>query len=234
MARSVGRRTRNDGNRSSPLKWAFALMALAMMAGAAGVSVFYFNPVGIGMLLARQGLDRSGLERQWVEAPRGRMIYWAGGVGEPVVLLHGMGNQAGSWAKMAADVAVMSRVILPDLPRHGDRDPVAGSLTLDDLVDGVFKLAAAGPGVAGPINLGNPEEMSILEFAEIVRELTGKPADIRFLPMPEDDPVRRCPDIARAERELGWRPTTPLRTGLAKTIDYFENVLAAGRAEATS
>lgn len=140
MARSVGRRTRNDGNRSSPLKWAFALMALAMMAGAAGVSVFYFNPVGIGMLLARQGLDRSGLERQWVEAPRGRMIYWAGGVGEPVVLLHGMGNQAGSWAKMAADVAVMSRVILPDLPGHGDSDPVAGSLTLDDLVDGVAAL----------------------------------------------------------------------------------------------
>lgn len=140
MATSVGRRTHDAGHRSSPLKWAFALAGLALLAAAAGVSIFYFNPVGIGMLLARQGLDRSGLERRLVEVPRGRVVYWTGGVGEPVVLLHGMGNQAGSWAKMAADIAVLSRVVLPDLPGHGDSDPKFGPLTMDDMVVGLAAL----------------------------------------------------------------------------------------------
>lgn len=140
MAKSVGHRTRSVGDRSSPLKWAFGVAALALLAAAGGVSVFYYNPVGIGMLLARQGLDRSGLERRLVEGPQGRVVYWTGGVGEPVVLLHGMGNQAGSWVKMAADIAVLSRVILPDLPGHGDSDPAAGPLTLDDMVSGIAAL----------------------------------------------------------------------------------------------
>ncbi len=140
MAKSVGRRTQDAGHRSSPLKWAFALAALALLAAAGGVSIFYFNPVGIGMLLARQGLDRSGLERRLVEVPRGRVVYWTGGLGEPVVLLHGMGNQAGSWTKMAADIAVLSRVVLLDLPGHGDSDPTVGPLTMDDMVVGLAAL----------------------------------------------------------------------------------------------
>lgn len=143
MVKSVGRRTQQAGSRSSSLKWAFAIAGLALLAAAGGVSIFYYNPVGIGMLLARQGLDRSGLERRLVEGPRGRVVYWTGGVGEPVVVLHGMGNQAGSWTKMAADIAVLSRIILPDLPGHGDSDPVAGALPLDDLVDGIAALIDA-------------------------------------------------------------------------------------------
>lgn len=141
MTRSVGRRGSASGppagNRSSPLKWAFGLAAMALLVAAGGVSVFYFNPVNIGMTLARQGLDRSGLEQATVEAPRGPMVYWSGGYGKPIVVLHGIGNQAGSWAKLAADMAVMTRVMVPDLPGHGDSDPLGGALSLQDLVDGV-------------------------------------------------------------------------------------------------
>lgn len=144
MARSVGRRGgaagTPAGNRSSPLKWAFGLAAMALMVAAAGVSVFYFNPVSIGMTLARQGLDRSGLEQHTVEAPRGPMVYWSGGYGKPMMVLHGIGNQAGSWAKLAADMAVMTQVMVPDLPGHGDSDPLGGALSLQDLVDGVEAL----------------------------------------------------------------------------------------------
>lgn len=140
MTRAVGRPGKASSHRSSPLKWVFGLTAMALLVAAAGVSVFYFNPVSIGMSLARQGLDRMGLEQHTVEAPRGPMVYWAGGAGKQIVLLHGIGNQAGSWAKLAADVAVMAEVVVPDLPGHGDSDPLGGALSLQDLVDGVDAL----------------------------------------------------------------------------------------------
>ena len=128
------------GNASNPLKWAFALLGVALLATAVGIGAFYSNPVGIGMTLARQALDRMGLERQAFEAPAGRLLYWRGGAGEPVVLVHGMGNQAGTWVKIAADLSHSARLIVPDLPGHGDSAPYDGPLTLRDEVAGLAAL----------------------------------------------------------------------------------------------
>ena len=127
-------------NASNPLKWAFVLLGIALLATAVGIGAFYSNPVGIGMTLARQALDRMGLERQAFDAPAGRLLYWRGGAGEPVVLVHGMGNQAGTWVKIAADLSHSARLIVPDLPGHGDSAPYEGELTLRDEVAGLAAL----------------------------------------------------------------------------------------------
>ena len=75
------------------------------------------------------------------------------------------------------------------------------------------------------MNLGNPSEVSMLELAETIRELTGSASEIVLRPLPVDDPRRRCPSIALAERTLSWRPRVALRDGLRATIDYFRGVL---------
>ena len=80
--------------------------------------------------------------------------------------------------------------------------------------------------VTGPINLGNTDELSIRELAETVVRLTGTRSSIRHCGQAEDDPHRRQPDIAKARRILGWQPTTPLETGLLRTIEYFDQLLA--------
>ena len=81
-------------------------------------------------------------------------------------------------------------------------------------------------GVTGPINLGNPGELTIAELAELVITQTGTDAGIEYRPLPQDDPVRRQPDITRARETLGWEPTIPLREGLQTTIDYFRRLLS--------
>ena len=81
--------------------------------------------------------------------------------------------------------------------------------------------------VTGPINLGNPEEFTMKELATVVLELTGSKSKIVYQELPSDDPVRRCPDIGRAETRLGWSPTVPLREGLVKTISHFDDLLRA-------
>jgi UDP-glucuronate decarboxylase len=83
--------------------------------------------------------------------------------------------------------------------------------------------------VIGPINLGNPNEMTVRELAEFVVDLTGSRSKLVHRPLPADDPKQRRPDISEANKVLGWRPTTPLKEGLSKTILYFEGLLAAGR-----
>jgi len=75
--------------------------------------------------------------------------------------------------------------------------------------------------VTGPINLGNPGEFTIAELAELVTEMTDSTGGIEYLPLPQDDPVRRQPDITRARETLGWEPTIQLRDGLVPTIEYF-------------
>jgi len=80
--------------------------------------------------------------------------------------------------------------------------------------------------VTGPINLGNPGEFTIAELAILVIEQTGSSGGIEYLPLPQDDPVRRQPDITRAKQVLGWEPTIPLADGLARTIEYFRTSLA--------
>jgi UDP-glucuronate decarboxylase len=82
--------------------------------------------------------------------------------------------------------------------------------------------------VTGPVNLGNPAEFTILELAQQVLRLSGSGSKIVYEPLPQDDPVRRRPDITLAGRLLGWKPHTDLERGLARTIDYFRGVLGRG------
>ena len=96
---------------------------------------------------------------------------------------------------------------------------------VDDLVEGFIRLMDTGDEVTGPINLGNPHEISVRELAERVIELTGSKSEIVFEPLPQDDPTQRCPDITLARNTLGWEPTVPLEKGLREAIRYFEGVV---------
>jgi UDP-glucuronate decarboxylase len=107
----------------------------------------------------------------------------------------------------------------------GDGSQTRSFCYVDDLVDGLIRLMAAPDEVTGPINLGNPHEISVLELAERIVAMTGSKSRIEFKPLPTDDPRQRRPDIAAAQRWLDWQPKVPLEDGLAKTIAYFEERL---------
>ena len=111
---------------------------------------------------------------------------------------------------------------------YGDGSQTRSFCYVDDLIEGLLRLMESADDVTGPINLGNPEEFTILELAELVRELTGSKSEIVFRPLPENDPVRRRPDITRAKTLLGWEPKTPLRVGLERTIAWFDRLLGSG------
>jgi len=104
---------------------------------------------------------------------------------------------------------------------------------VDDLVDGLLRLMAyEGPECLEPCNLGNPGEYSMLELAQIVQEVAGTDLAIERRPLPQDDPAQRQPDIGRAKRNLDWEPSTPLREGLALTVEDFRARLDAGESPA--
>ena len=88
----------------------------------------------------------------------------------------------------------------------------------------MMRLMDADDDVIGPMNLGNPGEFTIRQLAEIVIELTGSNSEIILKPLPEDDPMQRCPDITFAKATLDWEPTIQLREGLGRTIKYFQDV----------
>jgi UDP-glucuronate decarboxylase len=113
-----------------------------------------------------------------------------------------------------------------DITVHGDGDQTRSFCYVDDLVDGLIRLMETGDDVVGPVNLGNPSEFTIRELAEQIIEITGSASKIVHRPLPTDDPRQRKPDISKAQELLDWRPTVPLRNGLAKTIAYFEQLLA--------
>jgi UDP-glucuronate decarboxylase len=92
---------------------------------------------------------------------------------------------------------------------------------VDDMVDGLRALMGTAEAETGPVNIGNPAEIAILELAEKILQMTGSTSDIVHHPLPFDDPVQRCPDISLAERLLDWRPKVNLEEGLGRTIDYF-------------
>jgi dTDP-glucose 4,6-dehydratase len=95
---------------------------------------------------------------------------------------------------------------------------------VSDLVDGLYRLMLSDERY--PVNLGNPLEMTILEFAEHIRRVTGAKSEIVFHPLPEDDPKRRKPDISKARALLGWEPRVPLEEGLQQTVAYFRSIVA--------
>jgi UDP-glucuronate decarboxylase len=126
------------------------------------------------------------------------------------------------------DGRVVSNFILQAL--RGDNISIYGDGTQsrsfcysDDLIDGLLLMMASRREFVGPVNLGNPEEISIGQLAEMIAELVGSTSLNVIKPLPEDDPVSRRPDISLAKEELSWAPTTRLKAGLIKTIDYFRN-----------
>lgn len=107
----------------------------------------------------------------------------------------------------------------------GDGSQTRSFCYVSDLVDGLVRLVHSD--CREPVNLGNPDEKTMLEFAEIIKRLTGSESPITFHPLPQDDPKRRKPDISRARQVLGWEPRVPLEEGLRKSIEYFSSLIAA-------
>jgi UDP-glucuronate decarboxylase len=116
-----------------------------------------------------------------------------------------------------------------DITVYGDGGQTRAFCYVDDLVAGIVGTMATGDDVTGPINLGNPHEMSVLELAERVVSLTNSRSRIVYRPLPQDDPMQRCPDISLARQVLAWQPTVPLDDGLRQTIAYFERVLTGAK-----
>ena len=108
---------------------------------------------------------------------------------------------------------------------YGDGSQTRSFCYVDDLVEGLVRLMNVTGAVTGPVNLGNPNEISIGRLAEIIIELTGSRASIVYNPLPRDDPRQRCPDIERAARLLKWQPHIKLVEGLTRTIAYFDELL---------
>jgi len=132
-----------------------------------------------------------------------------------------------------ADGRVISNFIMQalrgeEITIYGDGAQTRSLCYVDNLVDGLVRLMESPDDVTGPINLGNPHELSIREIAGHIIDLTGSQSKLVSRPLPEDDPRQRCPDITRARRDLGWEPRTPLLEGLRKTIEYFENLIRNG------
>ena len=112
-----------------------------------------------------------------------------------------------------------------DITVYGDGSQTRSFCFVDDLVEGMLRLMKCA-GITGPMNIGNPTETTILEFATRIITLIGSSSRIVFKPLPSDDPKQRQPDIALARKTLGWEPSTDIDTGLKKTIEYFTRILA--------
>ncbi len=108
---------------------------------------------------------------------------------------------------------------------YGDGSQTRSFCYIDDLVSGLIALMDAPDDVIGPINLGNPIEFTINELAQQVIAMTGSSSPVKAHPLPQDDPMQRCPDIGRAQTLLNWQPLIPLEEGLKQTIDYFARVI---------
>ena len=115
-----------------------------------------------------------------------------------------------------------------DITICGDGRQTRSFCHVDDLVSGLIKLMATADSVTGPVNLGNPSELSIRALAEIILDITGSKSRLVERPLPDNDPKQRQPDIAMAKDLLGWEPRVQLREGLAKTIRYFEELVRSG------
>lgn len=110
-----------------------------------------------------------------------------------------------------------------DITIYGEGRQTRSFCYVDDLINGMIKLMDSRDGFYGPVNIGNPKEFSMIELANAVLELTQSQSKLVFLPLPQDDPKQRQPDITLAKQELQWQPTVELKEGLSKTIDYFKD-----------
>jgi UDP-glucuronate decarboxylase len=115
-----------------------------------------------------------------------------------------------------------------DITIYGNGQQSRSFQYVDDLVEGMIRMMNTGDDFIGPVNIGNPNEFTMLELANVVLELTNSKSKIVHLPLPQDDPTQRRPDISLAKRELGnWEPKIQLKEGLQKTIEYFDQTLKA-------
>jgi UDP-glucuronate decarboxylase len=129
-----------------------------------------------------------------------------------------------------SDGRVVSNFVVQALNGHnltvyGSGNQTRSFCYVDDLIDGFIALMASPESVTGPINLGNPEEYTMLELANMIIKLCGSDSKIVYEPLPQDDPRQRCPDISEAKRSLGWGPQVRMEEGLKKTIKYFRQLL---------
>jgi UDP-glucuronate decarboxylase len=112
-----------------------------------------------------------------------------------------------------------------DITIFGDGKQTRSFCYVDDNIEGMYRLMNSRDGLTGPMNIGNPGEFTMLELAQLVIEMTGSKSKLKFLPLPQDDPMQRQPIIDLAKKELDWEPKVNLRTGLGKTIEYFDLLL---------
>jgi UDP-glucuronate decarboxylase len=110
---------------------------------------------------------------------------------------------------------------------YGDGSQTRSFCYVDDLIDGFIRFMASPASVTGPINLGNPGEFTIKDLAEIVIDMTGSSSELIYLPLPQNDPQQRKPNIALAKSYLQWQPSVALREGLSRTIEHFDTLLSA-------
>uniref|UniRef100_Q07SN3 NAD-dependent epimerase/dehydratase n=1 Tax=Rhodopseudomonas palustris (strain BisA53) TaxID=316055 RepID=Q07SN3_RHOP5 len=120
---------------------------------------------------------------------------------------------------------VIQALLGRDITIYGDGLQTRSFCYVDDLIDGFVRLMNSPDTVTGPMNLGNPQEFTMLELAKMVIELTGSQSKLAYKPLPNDDPRQRRPDISKASDALNWKPTTVLSDGLARTIVYFDGLL---------
>jgi UDP-glucuronate decarboxylase len=112
-----------------------------------------------------------------------------------------------------------------DITIYGDGSHTRSFQYIVDLIDGLIKLMDTPDSFTGPVNLGNPVEITISSLAGMIIKMTGSKSKIIYLPLPQDDPKQRKPDISLAKRELGWAPKVDAETGLEKTVEYFRTIL---------
>lgn len=120
---------------------------------------------------------------------------------------------------------IMQAIQNKSITIYGDGTQTRSFCYVDDQIDALIRLMNSSDDLTGPINLGNPMEISILELAQTIIELTDSNSSLEYRVLPSDDPRNRCPDISQAKEKLGWEPKVPLREGLMKTIEFFENLL---------
>jgi UDP-glucuronate decarboxylase len=112
-----------------------------------------------------------------------------------------------------------------DITIYGEGTQTRSFCYVDDLVDGLIRMMNSDAAFTGPVNMGNPVEFTMQQLAEAVLRLTGSKSQLRFMPLPADDPRQRKPDISLAQSQLGWAPTIALEAGLERTISYFRKLL---------
>ena len=122
---------------------------------------------------------------------------------------------------------IMQALHNKDISVFGDGSQTRSFCYVDDMVEGITRMMNTPKGFTGPVNLGNPSEVSILELGRLIIAITGSSSRMIYKPLPQDDPERRRPNITLAQEKLGWEPTVALEDGIRKTIEYFEGIIKA-------